>query len=112
MEKINYLTKIVSLLANKPMSGYQLYKLLELSTNTLYRLLHYLEEQGIIAKKGNLYVLNGKNVFNLGGNCFLILIENIPVIINCPYWDSCQVRKEKEECFGDERCLLYKKLFI
>jgi len=112
MEKINYITKIVGLLANKPMTGYQLHKILELNKASLYRLLHYLEKQGVISKKGNLYILNGKNVFNLGGNCFLILIENIPVIINCPYWDNCSVRKEKEECFGDERCLLYKKLFV
>jgi len=110
--KINYITKIVSLLVNKPMSGYQLYKLLGLSANTVYRLLNYLEKQGVVSKKGGLYFLNGKNVFNLEDNCFLVIVENIPLILNCPYWDKCEVRKEKEECFGDEKCLLFKKLFI
>jgi len=108
---IDLILRIVNVL-DKPMSRYALSKKLNKSFSSIYLIVKKMEELHIVVRYNNVIQLSGGNVFKLTNNgTFLVFFgDRIPVVINCPFWNNCYLRKEYDICFGERGCRLLEKI--
>jgi len=111
MVDVDLILRIINVL-DKPVTRYILSKKLNKSFSSIYQIVKKMEELHIVLRYNNIIRLSGGNVFKLTDNgTFLVFFgDRIPVVINCPFWNICPLKKEYDICFGEGGCRLLKKI--
>jgi len=111
MVDIDLILRIVNTL-NKPMTRYSLSKILNTYPVSVYRIVKKMEELHIVVRYNSVIQLSGGNVFKLTdtGTFLVFFGDRIPVVLNCPFWNSCSLRKKHAICFGESGCRLLEKI--
>ena len=103
--------RIINLL-NKPTTKYDIYKKLNYKRQ-VYNVIKKMEELFIIRSGDNvIYLDDTNNVFKLTEEgTFLVFFGNrIPIVLNCPYWNSCSLKYKYKICFGEPNCKLLERI--
>ena len=108
---IDLVLRIVNSL-DKPTTGYKLAKKLNKHRGSIYYIIKKMEELHIVVRYNSVIQLSGGNVFKLTdtGTFLVFFGDRIPVVLNCPFWNSCSLRKKHAICFGESGCRLLEKI--
>ena len=108
---IDLVLRIVNVL-DKPRTRYKLAKKLNKHLGSIHYIIKKMEKLHIVLRYNSVVKLSGGNVFKLTDNgTFLVFFgDRIPVVINCPFWNNCTLKKEYDICFGERGCKLLEKI--
>ncbi len=111
MVDIDLILRVVNAL-NEPTTRYDLSKKLNISPFSVYRVVKKMEELHIVVRYNSVIQLSGGNVFKLTdtGTFLVFFGDRIPVVLNCPFWSNCSLRKKHAICFGESGCRLLEKI--
>lgn len=108
---IDLVLRIVNSL-DKPMTRYKLAKKLNKHLGSIHYIIKKMEELHIVVRYNSVIQLSGGNVFKLTdtGTFLVFFGDRIPIVLNCPFWNNCSLKKKYEICFGENGCKLLEKI--
>jgi len=108
---IDLILRIVNVIES-PITRYRIAKLVGANIKTVYNTIEKMLKLGILVRYNSVIALSGGNVFKLTdyGTFLVFFGDKIPVVLNCPFWNTCELKHKHKICFGEKGCPLLQKI--